>query len=334
MELFLLISGFTGCASLIILGGSKLSKYGDIIAELTGIGKAWFGLIIMAAVTSLPELFTGFSAVVIVDSPEIAVGNIMGSCAFNMLILAILDYFVPKKSLLSLVTKGHLLAVFFSIFLITVSVMAILYENNLPVLGWVGSVSILLIALYLVAIRIIFKFEKRNVSFAQSHITPTIHPVFSDIPLPLAIKRYSLFALMVVVGGIALPVFADELATYSGLNKTFVGTLLVAITTSLPELVVSITAVKIGSHDIAVGNLLGSNIFNMLILSLEDFMYSKGALLEVVNPINALSGLVAILMTAVVGITILYSSPPKRYILGIDDFILIALYVFLIITIL
>ena len=61
---------------MIIYSGTKLAIYGDAIAEKTGMGKAWFGLVLMASVTSLPELITGISAVVIVDVPDLAVGDI------------------------------------------------------------------------------------------------------------------------------------------------------------------------------------------------------------------------------------------------------------------
>ena len=153
-----------------------------------------------------------------------------------------------------------------------------------------------------------------------------------NIPLKIAIKRYILFALVVVSAAIALPFFADHLAEQSGMNKSFVGTLLVAATTSLPELVVSIAAVRMGSLDIAVGNLLGSNIFNMLILAIDDILYTKGPLLSLVNSDHALSGLTALLMTSVTGLGILYSVPHKRFALGADAVVLAILYLALMIT--
>jgi cation:H+ antiporter len=258
----ILIVGFVTCAILIIFSGSRLSKYGDIIAELTGMGKAWFGLIMMAAVTSLPELFTGISSVVLVDTPDIAVGDVMGSCAFNLLILAILDYFVPGKPISSVVTKSHVLAGLFGIFLITLQVIAMVFGNQIPVIGWFSSISVLLIIIYIIAIRLIFKNEQRQMH-GKDNIA--VHPEPQTISLNRAIKRYIFFALIVIVAAIGLPFFADHLADEAGLSKSFVGTLLVAATTSLPELAVSIAAVRMGSMDIAVGNLLGSNIFNMLI---------------------------------------------------------------------
>jgi cation:H+ antiporter len=320
--------GFLISISLIVVSGSRLSKYGDIIAEHKGWGKAWVGLIMVAAITSLPELVTGASAILFVDAPDIAVGDIMGSSAFNLLILAVLDYFVPGKPLSAVVTKGHVLAGFFGIFQITLAVITIVFGDFIPVIGWVSSTTIIMIGVYFISVRIIFKHEQNTIEdtrlpASDSDKKPEL------ISLSVAARRYVLYALLVVLSATLLPFFADYMAGLLGLSKSFVGTLLVAASTSLPELVVSIAAVRIGSMDIAVGNLLGSNIFNMLILSIDDFLFVDGALLNAADPTHALSGMVTLLMTAVVGISILFNKPPKRFHLGIDAIILVLLYILL-----
>jgi len=328
----ILIAGFILCSALITYSGTRLSKYGDIIAELTGMGKAWMGLILMAAVTSLPELFTGFSAIILIDSPDIAVGSIMGSLSFNLVILAVLDYFVPGKPLSSVVTKSHVLAGFFGMILIVLSVIGILYGDLLPDIGWFSTFPVILIILYLVTMKIIYENERKFSTDPIQGVSAEYSNGYKDINLNIAIKRYIIYALLVISGALSLPYFADSLAARTGMSESFVGTLLVAATTSLPELVVSIAAVRLGSMDMAVGNLLGSNIFNMLILAFDDLLYTKGQLLLVSDPNHALSGLVTLLMTAVVGISILIGSPKKRFVLGIDAIILIVLYITLIIS--
>lgn len=70
-------------ATLILLSGSLLAKYSDLLAERTGLGRAWIGLILLATVTSLPELATGISAITIVSAPDLAVGSVLGSCVFK-----------------------------------------------------------------------------------------------------------------------------------------------------------------------------------------------------------------------------------------------------------
>lgn len=331
--LLITIPGFIACSALIIYSGARLSKYSDIITSLTGVGKAWFGLIFMATVTSLPELFTGVSSILFFNVPNIAIGDIMGSCAFNLLILAFLDYFVPKKPLSSMVTKNHVLAAFFSIFLMTNVVISIIFENYIPGLPGVSGVSLFNVLVYLIAMRLIFKNENR---LKETAVTETIPPIVlknSGMTLKVAIYRYLFFALLVIVGAIFLPYFASGIAAGTGISKTFIGTLLVAATTSLPELTVSISSVRMGSIDTAMGNLLGSNIFNIVILSIDDFLYTKGPLLAETSHEHALSGLVTLLMTSVVGISILYSARTKRFVLAIDAIILMVLYTILMIAI-
>ncbi len=114
------IAGFIICALIIFFAGKRLSHYGDLLAELSGMGKAWIGLILMAAVTSLPELMVGISSAVIIQSADLAVGDIIGSCAFNLGILSMMDIFTPKdRPLFSHVSKSHILAAAFGIILMS-----------------------------------------------------------------------------------------------------------------------------------------------------------------------------------------------------------------------
>src|SRR5690242_4806675 len=332
-SLLITIPGFVACATLIVYSGAKLSKYSDIITSLTGVGKAWFGLIFMATVTSLPELFTGVSSILIFNVPNIAIGDIMGSCAFNLLILAFLDYFVPNKPLSSMVTKNHVLAAFFSIFLMTNVIISIIFESYIPGPAGISGVSLFNLLVYFIAIRLIFKNENRLKTTAVTETIQSTPLKNSGMTLKQAIFRYLFFALLVIVGALLLPYFASGLAGETGISKTFIGTLLVAATTSLPELAVSIASVRMGSIDTAMGNLLGSNIFNIVILSIDDFLYTKGPLLSETGKEHALSGLVSLLMTSVIGISILYSAQTKRFVLAIDAIILIALYTVLMIAI-
>jgi cation:H+ antiporter len=97
---------FILCALFIVVAGVRLSCYGDVIAVKTGIGRTWMGVLVMAAVTSLPELVTGASSIVIFDVADIAAGDAIGSCMFNLLILAFLDVREPEP-LSARVHQGH-----------------------------------------------------------------------------------------------------------------------------------------------------------------------------------------------------------------------------------
>lgn len=126
------VIGFLGCAVLIFFAGRKLSVYGDQLAETTGISKGWIGIILMASVTSLPELMVGISSVALVASADLAVGDIIGSCAFNLGILAILDALAPsRKSLFGIASQTHILNAGLGIILISMVGLALYIPHDI-----------------------------------------------------------------------------------------------------------------------------------------------------------------------------------------------------------
>jgi cation:H+ antiporter len=136
-NIYLDIAGFAVCAIIILISGSRLCKYGDIIGDIKGWGKMFVGIILMASVTSIPELMSGLSAVLIVDAPNLAVGDIVGSCAFNILIISIMDLFYnPKKPLTSAVRPGHVIAASMGIVMLSFVALAIVMPG---VYGHIGG---------------------------------------------------------------------------------------------------------------------------------------------------------------------------------------------------
>lgn len=321
----LYILGFIVCAAVIFFAGKRLSRYGDLLAEETGMSKGWIGLILMASVTSLPELMVGISSSAIVESADLATGDILGSCAFNLGILAILDAFIPKhKPLFGIASPNHMLNAGLGIILLTLVGFALILPTDIVVTPWIGLSSILFIVVYLVSIRVIYKNEQHKQG-RQSPGAQVNHVV--TISLRSIIGWYCLFAFVIVVAAVALPFFADHIAEMTGLGKSFVGTFFLAVSTSLPEIAVSIAAVRMGSIDLAVGNLLGSNIFNILILAIDDLFYTKGLLLKDASDFHILSVLSAIIMSAVVIIGLSYRAVGKRYLLAIDAALIFLIYI-------
>ena len=125
MELTYRLDTILVCALVIIVAGANLSKYGDVIAEKSGLGRAWIGLILMASITSMPELITGVSSVALVGELDLAFGDIMGSCVFNLAILALMDPMNGKASIFSKAGKGHVLSAAFSVLLIGIAAISI-----------------------------------------------------------------------------------------------------------------------------------------------------------------------------------------------------------------
>src|SRR4030066_2504843 len=134
----LLWIGFIICPSIIFYSGSKLSKYGDILAEKTGMGRAWIGVVLMASVTSLPELVTGISSVTYAGVPDIAVGNVLGACVFNMLTLALLDAIYRPMPISAKAHRGHVISAAFGVLLLSIVALSLFLGNRLFSFGWMG----------------------------------------------------------------------------------------------------------------------------------------------------------------------------------------------------
>jgi len=314
---------FVLCAALILVSGVRLSRYGDILAEKTGLGGTWTGLVLMATVTSLPELITGISSVTVFDVPDIAAGDAIGSCMFNLAILAFLDFRHPTP-LTARVHQGHVLSAAFGILQLSLAAMAILLGPRAPMLGWVGVHSLLFLAIWLFAVRTIFVFERVRMADIAETLTGDIK--YGEVSLARAAGLYAVNAAVLVAAAAYLPGAGERFAELTGLDQSFVGSLLVAASTSLPEVVVSIAAARIGAFDMAVANLFGSNLFNVAVVGVDDVFYGGGSMLALVSRVHLATLAVAIAMTAVAIIGLTYRAQRKRFRLSWDAIGLLALY--------
>jgi len=313
---------FAACSALIVVSGVYLSKYGDVIAEKTGLGRAWTGLILMASITSLPELITGISSVVAAGVPEIAMGDILGSCVFNLIILSLMDMGASRPIFLG-ASRSHILSGGFGVVLIGMVLVSILLPVGVPQLGHVALYTPLIILVYLVGIRAVYYYEKRVIVEFVEEAAERLQYV--HISTARAVGIYVVNAAVVVAAAAWLPFIADELSASTGLGEGFVGSIFVAWTTSLPEVVVSMAAVRIGAQDLAIGNLLGSNMFNILILAVDDVFYTAGPFLSHVSASHAVTGLMAMIMTGVAIIGLTYRPEKKAFMrLGWDSLFMLA----------
>lgn len=317
---------FILCSAIIVFCGTKLARYGDVIAEKTGLGRAWIGLVLMASVTSLPELITGISSVAIAAVPDIALGDIMGSCVFNLSIIALMDILNGPKPIFSKAEHGHILSAGFGIILIGIASVSILANPYVPALGHIGLYTIVIIFVYCIGIRNVFLFEKREIARFINKISESTQ--YDKIPMKTAVLIYALNAVIVVIVAAYLPFIGDRLALETGLGRSFVGTVFIALTTSLPEVVVSISALKIGAADMAIANLFGSNMFNIFILAIDDIFYANGALLSNVSMSHAVTGFMAVIMTGIAIVGLTYRLEKKTFLrLGWDAIAILLAYI-------
>lgn len=313
------------CVAFIGVAGPVLVKNGDRIAQLTGLSRSWIGLVLLAIATSLPELFTGVSAVALADAPNIAVGDALGSCVFNLLMLVLLDELNRSEPVYRQMDQGHILTAGFGVIMIgAVGTVILLNHTDLDIrFLHISAFTPFLIFLYVIAIRAAFDYERRAV-------LPVHGPELgSGTTLKQAIMRYFVAASVVVAAGIWLPFIGLEIAETMGWKTTFVGTFLIAASTSVPEMVVTISALRLGVVDMAIGNLLGSNLFNVVILAIDDIAYTKGSLLSSVSPSHVVTALAAVIMSGIFIVALLFK--PDTRIRGTISWIslsLLMVYIF------
>ncbi|HEX9757528.1 MAG TPA: sodium:calcium antiporter [Nitrospiria bacterium] len=323
---------FVVCTTLILISGSLLSRYGNILSETTGMGRTWIGLILLGTVTSLPELATGLSAVTVADVPEIAVGDVLGSCVFNLMLIGLMDWFYRPGPILSHVDQGHILLGGFGVLLIGTGGTGLFLgsQNISSEMGWMGLYSPLIFILWVVAVRKIFSHEKNRMKGLNPSKVLNPKSLDQEIGVNLLIyPKVFLNAGVIIAAGMWLPYIGNRISEVTGWGDTFVGTLLVAASTSLPEIVTSFSALRLGAPDLAVANLLGSNLFNMAVLSLDDFAYLKGPLLSHVSFTHLISVFSALMMTGVCIVGVLFRAPKKELgFLSWEGFALMILYIF------
>lgn len=300
---------FAICALVIGFAGHSLTRYGEAISYLTGLSRSWIGLVLLATATSLPELVTGVSAVAVADAPNIALGDALGSCLFNLAMLVILDGLSRDEPFYRRIDQGHILTAGFGVILIGF-VGALIIEARDDLNFTIGHVSVytpFLILLYLVAMRAAFSYERRLRSIRPADENPAIAAGLSG-----AIIRYLAAAAVVAVAGSLLPFVGMQIAQNTGWQTSFVGTLFIAGATSLPEAAVVISALRRNAADMAIATLLGSNLFDILVIAVDDLAYTKGSLLANASPTHAVTAFAGSIMSGIFIVALLYR-PDNRF---------------------
>ena len=318
---------FVICAVLIVTASIVLSRYGDVLAEKTGLGQAWVGGILLAGVTSLPELGSGVSAIVWLDAPNLAAGSILGSCLFNLALIAIMDLAYQPGSILAKAQEGHILSAGLGVLLLGLAAGGVLLGPDLNGFGLLGFsfVSASIVVLYVLGARLIARFELRRLAEVLEKGAAARH--YDQISLARTYAVFAFSAAVVVGLGIWLSSIGDRLSAETGLSRSFVGALFLAASTSLPEVAASLAAVRLGAIDLAVSNALASNLFNILLFAVYDLADGQGNFWAALSSANVFSAVAAMMMTGVAIVSLIYRASPRTpYRFNWDGVALIAMY--------
>lgn len=307
----------------IVLAGIRLAPYGEALGRHLKIGQGWVGLIFLATLTSIPELTTTVTGASI-GAPNIALGNAFGSNLFNVAIIGVVDILLLRRrpgSFLAQVRPYHTISGGMAILLTALAMLGILWKPEGSVLG-ISPISFLILIGYCMGVFLLFRAEKEQEEEAA--------PGKGTMSLLGAVIGFIVCGAIIVVSGIFLVYASKEIALSTGLSATFMGAILVAIVTSLPELSTSIGALRIGAHDMIVGNLFGSNMFNILTIFFADAAFRGGSIyggLGVGESDQLLVAGCGIILTGIAVVSIAARSRRRVLGVGLDSVVLLAVYV-------
>jgi len=307
-------------ATVIVLSGIKLASFGEALGRRTGIGQGWIGLIFLAVITSIPELTTTVTGAAI-DAPNIAVGDALGSNLFNVAIIGVVDILLfGRGPFLRKVHTYHVASGGMAILLTALVIIGIILPHGGTVLG-ISPISFLILISYLVGVSLLYRIERREGGVDA--------PKADTMSLSHALIGFIGCAALIITAGVFLIYASKAISTETGLSASFIGAIMVAIVTSLPELSTSIGALRIGAYDMIVGNLFGSNMFNILTLFFADLAFRKGSIYASLGggrEDQLLVGTLGIGLTAIAVVGIVARSRRRVFGMGADAALLLLGY--------
>jgi cation:H+ antiporter len=300
-----LFCGMGVASALVVWSGVKLVHCGDALGQRYKLSRTWIGVIVLAMITSLPELVVTLSAQLAVARPRLAMSNVCGSNLINLCIFAVIDFCEGPQAISGRVSRRLLKPAMMGLLCMGIAVVGFLLPvvgrgQWVALLGWPVSVAILLVCIYTM-VR-----TQRGEEIPQE--PAKVIGAADTVTGPGLGLRFAVNIGALVGGGIVLIVLADSLverrlhlwgASFV-LGETVVGTIGLALVTSLPELVVGLAAVRIGALDMAVGNLLGSNIFNVMLLPLAHFVRPMQSFWSSGMRVHGMSLVTAMVLTCIV----------------------------------
>jgi cation:H+ antiporter len=312
---------FFASAAIIIASGIGMARTADTLSRVTGLGQLLAGALLVAAATSLPDLLVGINAVRN-GWVDLAVGDVLGAALMNLLVLAVLDMLHPSRGrMLSRTAAAHALSGTMSMTLLALVGIAVFIPDTINVS--VGGVSIglwFVVGAYFLGLRLVF-FDQQ---FAAKQLDKDAKHVRIGPGLRKPLIGYLISAGLIFVAAPMLARSANQLAELTGLGNTFFGTVFLPVSTTLPELVAGVTALRMRAFPLIVGNAFGSLAFNLLLLAPMDLAYD-GSLMAVASQVHVVTCFAAILVIAIAVMGQLYHAERRISFLEPDALLIIVL---------
>lgn len=329
MLVHLLIVAVAGSA--VWWAGGRLSRDADDLAAATGLGRVLVGALLLGVVTSLPEMATTVTAGVL-GNPRLAVGNLMGGVALQVVVLAVADVVESKRRLTFQVSSPGVLVQHVVLLLLLALAMAGMAVGEPLTIGHVGLWPVLIAVTYAASLSKVRR-AGRDGTWEIGGKSPTLGRGADvgggredeEVERPPS-WRLVLWAAIVLVAGWAVARSGDALAESDLLSGTFVGAVLVALTTSLPELSTVLGSLRQGAYDMAVANIAGTNGLEVALLLVADIAYLEGPVLEHVGDADLFLVALSSMLTCVYLGGLLTRRPKAVLRIGRDSLLVLLLY--------
>lgn len=317
------------CAALIIgWFGIQMTKTARDLARETGMGEALMGAFFIGASTSLSGITTSVTAAVS-GFAELAVSNSLGGIAAQTAFLAIADIAYRKSNLEHAAASAENL--FMTALLITLLSIHLLGIAVPEITLWsIHPATFVLIAIYLLGMRLLARMHKMPMWLPRkTRDTPTekqgsVKRVSKN--LNGLWSHFLFYSAIVSAAGWFLAQLAVPLVERTGLSYGFVGGIFTAVSTSIPELVVAVTAVRMGALNLAVGDIIGGNAFDTLFIAASDIAFREGSIYSAISTAETFWLAISLMMTGVLLMGLLYRQRHGPGNIGLESNLLLLLY--------
>lgn len=285
-----------------------VSKYVDLIEKNSSLSGAFIGGIILSAVTSLPELFTSISSTVWLKKPGLCFGNILGSDLFNLTIMAFMVLIFSSKYKVAKISESHLVTIILLIFIYGILSLNMLGITNFNILT-VNITSIIIFIMYIIGVKAMAK-ENGDCDNFEEEIEEEV-AITAKLTLKQIVIRFIIASALLVIASILITYVTDLISIKLKLGAGLAGALFLGIATSLPELTSSISLARMENFNMVTGNIVGSNLFNFLILFIADVLYLGDGIYNFADRQNINLVLFGAIATIFMGILLALNSKKK-----------------------
>lgn len=319
---------FLAAAAVVWGAGTRLTRYTDAVSAQTGMGRVFAGMVFLGLVTSLPEIANAISASA-VGNPALAINNLLGSAAINVLLLAVVDAFIGRDAVTSIVAKPSTMMMAALSILVLVAIAMAITTGDLPVLG-VGMWSLLLCAASIGGFWLAAAYDRGPPPWTpeEPRSGPGERPdeERARAPLQSLVPKMVIAGAVLFAAGYALSRTGDALAEQTGIGTGMVGFLLIGIATSMPELSTIVTSFRIRRYQMAFGQVLGTNFINFSLFLLADAVFAGGPVVNELGAFETVSALLGAMLTGVFLVGLLERRNPTIMRMGYDSLVVMLLF--------